>query len=219
MRIFASLALVALIAATSAGASASPPTGDQILARAAAAKGVHSYTVPVHFEVHLHKPIGARTEVDGTTYYQAPGHGALVLDKAHGIIGSFFKGTYNLDLVPQTWPANYHVLSVSKTIDGGVPETVLTALPRVGGEDIAQVVFRISNRDHAPVAANWLYKDKSTISLTLTNGRTGAYTLPAAATVTVDMPKYKLDGDVTYGSYALNAPVDPSVFVGANKKE
>jgi hypothetical protein len=219
MRILASLALVALVAITSAASVGSTPTGDQILARAAAAKGVHSYTVPVHFEVHLHKPIGARTGVDGTVYYQAPGHGALVLDKAHGIIGSFFKGTYNLDLVPQTWPANYHVLSVSTTIVGGVPETVLDALPRVGGEDIQQVVFRISNRDHAPVGADWTYKDQSTISLALTNSRNGAYTLPASASVSVDMPKYKLDGDVTYGTYALNAPVDPSVFVGANKKE
>jgi hypothetical protein len=207
------LLLIGLLLAGAGQAGAAittQPTGDQVLARAALAKGVSSYAVPVHFAVHLHKPIGARTEVDGTAYYQAPGHGALVLDKAHGIIGTFFKGTYNLDLVPQTWPANYRVLSTSKTTENGQPVLVLNALPRVGGADIAQVVFRIAG--HAPVAANWTYKDQSTIALTLANGRVGNHTLPQTATVSVDMPKYKLDGDVTYGDYALNAPVDPSVF-------
>ena len=191
-------------------ATTPPPTGDQVLARAAMAKGVSSYAVPVHFAVHLHKPIGARAEVDGTAYYQAPGHGALVLDKARGIIGTFFKGTYDLDLVPQTWPANYRVLSTNTTTENGRTVVVLTALPRVGGADIAQVVFRIAGR--APVGANWTYKDQSTIALTLTNGRVDNHTLPETATVSVDMPKYKLDGNVTYGGYALNTPVDPSVF-------
>jgi hypothetical protein len=214
MRLLALLLTVLIASTVPAGAAVS---GDHILARATRAPGVHSYTVPVHFAVHLHKPIGARTDVDGTVFYQAPGHGALVLDKAHGIIGSFFKGTYDLDLVPQTWATNYHVLAVSKTVENGVPETVLTALPRVGGDDIAQVTFRISDRDHAPIAANWTYKDQSTIALTLSNGKVGALTLPQAATVAVDMPKYKLDGVVTYDAYALNAPVDPSVFATTKK--
>jgi hypothetical protein len=199
---------VAAGAATTAGA-----TGDQLLARAAAAPGLTSYSVPVHFQVHLRKPIGARTGVDGVTYYQSPGHGALVLNRAHGIIGSFFKGTYDLDLVPQTWPTNYHVLNVSKSMDAGVPTTVLTALPRGDAGDIAQVVFLINDRQHAPVGATWTYKDNSKIVLVLTNGHSGKYTLPATATVTVDLPKYALDGAVTYGDYALNAPVDASVFV------
>jgi hypothetical protein len=218
MRPFQALIALGLLLAGAAGAggamaaNGAPPAGDQVLARAAIAKGVQSYTVPVHFEVHLHKPIGAHTEVDGIAYYQAPGHGALVLDKAHGIIGSFFKGTYDLDLVPQTWPANYRVLSMSTTTENGQPVIVLDALPRTGGEDIASVVFRLGGPRHAPIGANWTYKDRSTIALTLANGPVGTHALPQTATVAVDMPKYKLDGTVTYGTYALNAPVDPAVF-------
>jgi hypothetical protein len=210
MRVFTLLLCTLLMAAAAAASTTSP--GDQLLAHAAFLGGVHSYTVPVHFEVHLHKPIAAKTDVDGNVYYQAPGHGALVLDKAHGIIGSFFKGTYDLDLVPQTWAANYHVLSVSKTMVGGTPVTLLNALPNVGGSDIAQVVFQLDSRRHALIGANWVYTDKSTIALTLVNGQAGKYLLPTTATVSVDMPKYKLDGDVTYDAYAFNAPVDPSIF-------
>jgi len=72
MRIVIALALAAGIATASAAAAASAPNGDQILARAAAATGVHSYTVPVQFDVHLHKPIGLRANVEGVVDYRAP---------------------------------------------------------------------------------------------------------------------------------------------------
>ena len=62
------------------------------------------------------------------------------------------------------------------------------------------------------MAADWVYKDGSTIGLTLANAPNGKYILPATATVAVDMPKYKLDGTVTYGAYALNAAVPDDVF-------
>jgi hypothetical protein len=189
-----------------------PDAGDQLLAAAASYEGLTSYTVPVHFQVHLQKPIGTRAAVDGTAYFQSPDKGALVLDKAHGIIGQFFKGTYPIDLVPQAWPAKYHVLSVSQATENGVAVTLLTALPRVAGDDIQEVDFTIDDAGHAPIGATWLYKNKSSIQLTFTNGRSGAYTLPQAATVAVDMPKSKLTAVVTYDAYALDADVDPKVF-------
>jgi hypothetical protein len=210
MRILMALALAAGIATTTAAASA--PTGDMILARAAAAKGVHSYTVPVQFDVHLHKPIGLRANVEGVVDYRAPRQGALVITKAHGLIGGFFKGTYDIDLVPQTWPAVYHVTSVSREADPAGPVTVLDAMPKSDPGDISGVVFRLAGHPAAPVGATWNYSDGSSITLTFANGRIGADVLPQTATVHVDKPKDKLDATVTYGDYAINAPVDPSVF-------
>jgi len=212
MRLPIALALAAGITTASAAAAASAPTGDQILARAAAAKGVHSYTVPVQFDVHLHKPIGLRAAVEGVVDYRAPRDGALVITKAHGLIGGFFKGTYDIDLVPQTWPARYHVTSVSREAGPGLPVTVLAAVPKGAPGDITGVAFRLAGHPAAPVGATWNYSDGSSISLTFANGRVGADVLPQTATVHVDKPKDKLDATVTYGDYALNAPVAPSVF-------
>jgi len=206
------LVMAALLLIGAGEAPSAPDAGDQLLATAAAYDGLTSYSVPVHFQVHLQKPIGTRAAVDGTAYFQAPDKGALVLDKAHGIIGQFFKGTYPIDLVPQAWPAKYHVLSVSQETENGVAITLLTALPRVAGDDIQEVDFKIDDAGHAPIGATWLYKDKSSIQLTFTNGRSGTYTLPQAATVAVDMPKSKLTAVVTYDDYALNAAIDPKVF-------
>jgi hypothetical protein len=174
MRILMALALAAGIATT---AAASSPTGDMILARAAAAKGVHSYTVPVQFDVHLHKPIGLRADVEGVVDYCAPRQGALVITKAHGLIGGFFKGTYDIDLVPQTWPAVYHVTSVSREAGPDGPVTVLDAMPKSDPGDISGVVFRLAGHPAAPVGATWNYSDGSSITLTFANGRIGANTL------------------------------------------
>jgi hypothetical protein len=168
--------------------------------------------VPVHFAVHVHRPIGVHVGVDGEAYYRAPGDAALVITKAPGIVGAFFHGTYRLDVVPQAWSARYHVTGVTHASDAGGPVTVLSALPLAGAGDIARVTFRIDDRTHAPVGASWLYTDGSTIVLTFANGPVGAALAPQSATIAVDMPKSKLEATVTYGAYAMNVPIDPSVF-------
>ena len=53
------------------------PTGQDILARAAAATGLSSYSVPVHFDVKMHRPISVRSGVDGTAYFKAPAKAAI----------------------------------------------------------------------------------------------------------------------------------------------
>ncbi len=188
-------------------------TGDELLAHAAAYPGLTSYSVPVHFDVHLHKPIGLRTHVEGTAYFKAPGSAALAITKAPPLIGGFFKGTYQLDVVPQAWPAKYHVVSVENGADGSAAATLLHAVPN-GPGDVTGVVFGL-NAAAEPVSAVWTYKDGSTIKLAFTNAAVGAYTLPATASIAVAVPADRLEATVTYGSYAINAPVSPSVFTAA----
>jgi hypothetical protein len=210
MRLRGAVTAAFLIAMTTAAFG--DPAGDDLLARAAGAPGLTSYTVPVHFDVHVIRPIGIRAGADGTAYYEAPGAAALVITHASGLLGMFFRGTYHLDLVPQTWPANYRV-TASAPGDGGI--TLLTATPRTPG-GVDHVVFRIGTlgADAAPVTlgAVWTYKDGSTVALSFTNGPAGAYTLPRAATVTVNMPHQQLDAAATYGTYALNAPIPRGVL-------
>jgi hypothetical protein len=192
-----------------------PQSGDQLLAHAVAAPQLQSYTVPVSLAVHLHKPIGIRTEVQATAYYRAPAQAALVITHATGLVGGFFKGAYKIDLVPQAWPRSYHVVSVARTVVAGAPVVELHAMPRTGAGDLTQVVFTLSAPALEPVSAEWDYTGGSSIRLSFVNGRVGSYTLPQQASISVDMPHDKLDADGTYGSYALNAPVDADVFTNA----
>jgi hypothetical protein len=206
------LVLPFVLVATSVGiAVAAPkaPTGDQLLAKATTFRGLTSYSVPVQFKVHVHRPIGVRVGVEGTAYYRAPADAALQITKAPAIVGGLFKGTYQLDVVPQAWPSHYHVTTVAKGTDPtGAPMLTLTGVPRTPG-DVTQVVFTVAGG--AATSAQWSYQDGSMIRVTFVNAPTGGYLLPASAHIDVDT-KTNLSADATYGEYALNAPVDESVF-------
>jgi hypothetical protein len=192
-----------------------PPDGDQLLARGTAAPELRSYAVPVTFAVHLHKPIGLRSKVEGMAYFQSPAQSALTITKASGIVGGFFKGDYKLDMVPQAWPRTYHVVTVTPGDAGGIPVWLLHAQPRGASGGLADVVFTLTRPELQPIAAQWQYQDASSIQLAFVNGPVGAYTLPERATIAVDKRHYKLDADATYGSYSLNAPVPETVFTSA----
>jgi len=211
---------IGLVAATMAfgvaRAADSPETsltGDQILSRAASADTLRSYSVPVHFDVRMHRPISARAGVEGIAYYRAPAQAALVITKAPSIIGKFFKGSYDLDMVPQTWPAKYLVKSVSEDQAGGVAVYVLQAVPK-SNADIDHVVFNVTKVDYMPVSAVWYYRNKSSIQLSIVNQHLSNYMLPQTESITVNMPQYGLDAAGKYGEYSVNAAVPDAVFSG-----
>ena len=187
------------------------PNGDLILLRAASADGLHTYSVPVHFDVHMHRPVGVRAGVEAIAYYEAPSHAKLAITKIPGIIGGLFKGSYQLDMVPQTWPAKYVVNAVSRERIDGAPVYILDAAPRVT-DVIYRVLLSVTQTDYLPVAATWYYRDKSSIRLSLSNRRVSGFMLPGAETIAVEMPKFGLDAVGRYGDYALNAPLPDSVF-------
>ena len=104
-------ALSASLAAAVISAAQAAPSGQDILTRAAAAAGLSSYSVPAHFDVKMHRPISMRSGVDGTAYFKAPAKAAIAITHVPGPLGSFFKGSYTLDMLPQTWPSKYVVTS------------------------------------------------------------------------------------------------------------
>jgi hypothetical protein len=208
----AAVFLIAGIAAAAPHHGGSPLNGDQELARAVSMPGQQSYTVPVEFAVHMHEPINMRSTVEGSAYFQAPANSALIITHATGLLGAFFRGSYQLDLVPQAWPYTYHVTSAAQTVVNGSAVLQLQALPRAVAPDIARVIFSLDLSERGPVAAEWDYTNGSSIRLSYVNGRVGNYILPQRASVTVDMPNNKLDADATYGAYELNAPIPDGVF-------
>jgi len=199
--------LAAIAAFCVAQVETSPPNGNEILARAAAAQGLTSYSVPVHFDVHLHRPIGIKSGVEGIVYYKAP-LAAIALTKVPGPLGGIFKHSYTLDLVAQTWPSKYVVNSATQAEAGG--GYVLQAVP-ANDPAVDHVVFGVS-AEYEPVSAQWYYKDGSSIRLTIENQHVEGYVVPQSETISVAMPKFGLDAVATYGPYAINAPVSDSVF-------
>jgi hypothetical protein len=212
MRNFASIALLAAstLAASSAVAGLD---GDSLLAQAAAANGaLRSYAVPVHFDVHMHKPIGLKIGVDGTNYFKAPGQDALVITKAPPVIGGFFKRSYDLDVAPQAWPAKYSVTSMTTAQRNGTPVFELRAVPKTPG-DIDHVTIDITRDGYQPIAAQWTYRDRSTVSISIVNQQLSSYTLPRVESIAVAMPRYDFDATSHFGAYAFNVAVPDSVFV------
>jgi hypothetical protein len=187
------------------------PSGQDILARAATAAGLSSYSVPVHFDVTMHRPISLRSGVDGTAYFKSPAKAAIAITHVPGPLGGFFKGSYTLDMVPQTWPSKYVVTSVDQGQLGGTPVYLLRAVPK-NDPAVDRVIFGVSVAGSQAISARWLYKDGSSISLTIRNAQAQGYALPQSETIAVAMPKYNLDATATYGQYSINAPVSDSVF-------
>jgi len=191
--------------------AAAPLSGDQMLAQAGSATGLTSYSVPVHFDVRMHRPISLRAGVEGIIYFKAPGQAALRITNMPGPLRQFFKSTYSLDLSPQTWPAKYTVTSVSPTQADGVDAYALQSAPK-NDPSVDHVVFTVTQADYTPVAAVWSYHDGSSISLTMQCERQSGGALPQTESISVNMPQFGLDAKALYGSYALNGPVPDSVF-------
>jgi hypothetical protein len=191
--------------------AADTPTldGNAMLARVAAGRELQSYAVPASFQVRMRRPIGAGGIVGGMIYYRSPADAALVITKAPPLIGAFFKGTYILDLVPQVWSSKYHVASISRSRAGNVDTYLLHALPTPAG-DVDRVTFTVAQETLAPLGATWVYRDGSSIALSIPN--TAPPYLPQTESIVVTMPKYALDATCTVGSYALNAPVPDGTF-------
>jgi hypothetical protein len=106
--VFKTSALVASLTlgvAHAAEPSGSSLSGDEILARAGADAGLGSYSVPVHFDVHMHRPLSLRSGVDAIAYYKAPARAALKITNIPGPLRQFFKDSYTIDMIPQTWPS------------------------------------------------------------------------------------------------------------------
>lgn len=200
-----------LLAAGTLVAAQTAIDGNAILARAAAAPGLSSYSVPVHFDVRMHRPIGIGSGADGVIYYKAPARSALAITHIPGPIGRFFKGSYTIDLAAQTWAKKYTVVSVTQSQSNGTPTYVLQAVPK-SDPSVDRVVFGVTQSGYEPVSTVWHYRDGSSVSVSIQNQRMNGYALPNRETISVSMPKYALDATATYGTYAVNGPVPDSVF-------
>jgi hypothetical protein len=211
---FTSVAGIAVLAiALPASSAPQRLDGDQLLARAARLnKMPKSYSVPMHFAVHLHKPIGISLPAKAIAYFAAPDRQALVITSLPRMLTRHISRSYaHLDTVPQRWPNEYRVMSVSDAQNNGQPAYHLDAVPRVAG-DVVHAEFDLSKDGLVPLGIEWAFADGSTVRLSVVNQNVGGYMLPAREQLSVSMPRFRLDADGTTGQYALDQDLPDSVF-------
>jgi hypothetical protein len=193
--------------------SASIPDGNLLLERCAKLNAPpNSYSVPVSFLVHVQRPFSVHFKADAMVYFEAPDKQALVITSLPRMVSRLFSRSYSgVDTIPQEWPRRYHVFSTMRVDHDGEPAYRLDAKPTYFGQ-IEHVTFDLLVDGLVPVDVEWFYQDGSTIRLTVVNAKVGAYNLPQHEEIAVAMRRYAVDAEGDSGDYALNIPVDESVF-------
>jgi hypothetical protein len=196
-----------------AATSTAMPDGNVLLARCAKLnRPPNSYSVPLSFAVHLLRPFSVHFKANAIVYFESPDKQALVITSLPRMIGRLFSRSYaGVDTIPQKWSGRYHVFSTTLVDHDGAPAYLLDTTPTYVGE-ITHVTFELLENGLVPVGVEWFYNDGSTIRLTVVNARIDGYVLPQHEEISVVMRRYAVDARGDSGTYAINVPVDDSVF-------
>lgn len=207
------VASVACFATAMSTPSVSALDGNYLLARSAALnRQPSSYSVPLHFTVHLRRPVPIRFSANATTYFEAPDKQALVITSLPRMLRRLFGHSYaGLGAIPQTWPANYRVFSARRINHDGAAAYHLDAMPKDDGA-ISHVTFDLLVSGLSPVGVKWFYRDGSSIQIIIENQRIERYSLPLSEQIHITMPRLALDAVCTTGSYILDRPIASTVF-------
>jgi hypothetical protein len=214
------LLLIALLGATpgpsttalpSAGAAA-PQTAESILARMVAArKGLETFSVPVHFDVKLHRPLPIAVPMDGVRYFERVDKQALIMHSVPSIAKAFAQ-TYATLGTAETWPREYDITLVALDPPASATMYELRGVPK-RSSSVDHVLLDVATDTVAPLRARWFYRNGSTIDMSIENSMVnGAYLLPKTETLDVKFPSYAGQAVVHYGDYSINLPIPASVW-------
>ncbi|MBV8171204.1 MAG: hypothetical protein JO219_04645 [Candidatus Eremiobacteraeota bacterium] len=197
--------------ATPAAAQASQgPSALEVLDRLTEArKGLNSYSVPIHFELVVHKGPSVSAKVDGVRYYQRPDREVLVL-KSLPSIARKFSYIYSGTGTPETWASAYDVsFAASSAPDAQTYE--LKAVPKTSG-DISYAVLDVARDSPAALGARVYYKNGGLVVLAFQNQMVSGFVLPTVETIDITFPEYKVHAVGRYGAYVINQTIPDSVW-------
>lgn len=206
-RAFAATTLVGALGAAPTIPSATT-TATDVLARVTAGDAtVTSYAVPVHMDVRVHKLFTFRFGFGGMQYFKRPDRIALDMQKIPPQGRKLFAelGT------PLTWPQQYDLRLVAANGDRG-PYHLEGAPKRAS--DVARMEVDVDGDASAPLHAQWVMHDGSTVDMHITEQAAGGYELPKHADADMSVSGYKIHASIDYGPYAVNETVADSVFAG-----
>lgn len=177
----------------------------------AAREGLNSFTVPIHFDIKLHKVISLPVKLEGVRYFERPDKEALIMKTVPAVAKPFQKIFAGLG-TGETWPSQYDITVVS--LDGPANATMyeLRGVPKAGG-NVDYVLLDVSQTTYEPLKARWFYKSGATILMDIQNGKAeDRYLLPKVEILDISFPSYKAHAVATYGDYAVNTPIPDSVW-------
>jgi len=206
------LAVTGLILATTLSATESALDGNALLRESARRyPWPQTYSVPMHFDVKVRRPIPIGVGADAIAYFKQPDRQALVITSLPRVLTRRVAGAYaNLDTVPQAWPLKYRVTRVESVSRNGEAVYELHAVPNYNG--VRETIFDLLQRDLSAVGATWFFTDGSVASLTVRNGQVGRYLLPLKEQIDVRMPRFELRASGQNGSYAIDPALSDKVF-------
>src|SRR5579872_1410869 len=209
-------ALLLAVTVSLAGASqatSSLPTAQSIVAHLLEARhGLQSFSVPIGFDVVVHKGIGVSAHVSGTRYFQSPDKEVLVMNSMPAI-AKRFSYIYSGAGTPETWPSMYDItLMTGQT--AGSSSYALRGVPKTKSPvGIAAVILDVDSTTFAPIAAHLSYENGGTIALQFQNALVGGkYQLPSTETIDIAFPEYRVHAVAHYGTYSVNGAIPDSVW-------
>jgi hypothetical protein len=205
------LALLGATPAPSPMASQNPTVGDILARMAAARKGLTSFSVSVHFDVKIHRPLSVSLPLDGVRYFEWPDKGALEM-RSVPAVAKAFQQTYAGLGTPETWPGQYDLSLVPLDQPASATMYELKGVPKSGG-NVDHILLDVDRDSYAPIRARWFYRNGATIDMAIENAQVnGMFLLPKTETLDVAFPSYAGHAVVHYSDYTVNQPIPASVW-------
>src|SRR5579875_3613344 len=143
-------------------------------------QALHSYTVPIHLSVAIHKLITFHVGLNGMMYYRSPGKLAATIEH---VPEKYQKAFAELG-TPRTWPLTYDMQVVRKEVVNGQCVYHLRGTP-LQPNDIDYKLADFAGPS-APIKATWYLRGGGTISSTILMGNVGDYTMPKEQHADID---------------------------------
>ena len=211
------LAVVIVICCTAASPAPKLQASEAVSAQSILAhmvqnrRGLNSFTVPIHFDVTVHKVVSVAIQLDGTRYFERPDREALIMQTVPAIAQPFQKIFSGLGTA-ETWPQTYDISMMPLRSPESSSTYELKGVPKAGG-NVAYILLDVSQTTYEPLEARWFYKNGAMIVLGVQNAlASGRYLLPKTETIDIDFPAYKAHAVAHYGEYAINTPIPESIW-------
>ena len=196
--------------APSAQASPDLSTPDILNRMAAARKGLTSYSVPIHFDLTVHKVLSVSAQLDATRYFETPDREVLVM-KSMPSIAKQFRYIYSGLGTPETWPVQYDITRVQGQ-SSDTQNYELKGVPK-SNPNVSYVLLDVARDTLAPVSAHWFYTNGGTVVMSFQNATVdGGYLLPTTETIDIAFPEYKVHAVGHYGDYVVNQSIPDAVW-------
>ncbi|MBV8340734.1 MAG: hypothetical protein JO343_12370 [Candidatus Eremiobacteraeota bacterium] len=199
------------VATPAAQSSGSLSTADILKQMADQRKGLTSYSVPIHFNLTVHKGVSVSSQLDATRYFERPDKEVLVM-KSMPSIARKFQYIYSGLGTPETWPLDYDITLVQSP---SAQTYELKGVPK-NNPNVSYVLLDVTRETLAPVKAQWFYQNGGTVVINFDNATVnGKYLLPSTETIDVSFPEYRVHAVGHYGDYSINQPIPDAVWLAS----